>query len=147
MHELLHWASGARLPIVMANVNRAMAPGWTIYCDQNDSLSQRDTGWIQFYAESNQEVLDTVIMAYRLSEKVLIPSMINLDAFFLSHTSEPVDIPDQKEVDEFLPPRPGERNRRHQRSHAARQLDLVVCNNDRSAQLLQAGDRLAQLIG
>jgi len=103
MHELLHWASGARLPIVMANVNRAMAPGWTIYCDQNDSLSQRDTGWIQFYAESNQEVLDTVIMAYKLSEKVLIPSMINLDAFFLSHTSEPVDIPDQKLVDEFLP--------------------------------------------
>jgi pyruvate/2-oxoacid:ferredoxin oxidoreductase alpha subunit len=103
MHELLHWASGARLPIVMANVNRAMAPGWTIYCDQNDSLSQRDTGWIQFYAESNQEVLDTVIMAYRLSEKVLIPSMVNLDAFFLSHTSEAVDIPDQKLVDEFLP--------------------------------------------
>ncbi len=104
MHELLHWASGARLPIVMANVNRAMAPGWTIYCDQNDSLSQRDTGWIQFYCESNQEVLDTVIMAYKLSEKVLIPSMINLDAFFLSHTSEPVDIPDQELVDEFLPP-------------------------------------------
>lgn len=103
MHELLHWASGARLPIVMANVNRAMAPGWTIYCDQNDSLSQRDTGWIQFYCESNQEVLDTVIMAYKLSEKVLIPSMINLDAFFLSHTSEAVDIPDQKLVDEFLP--------------------------------------------
>jgi pyruvate/2-oxoacid:ferredoxin oxidoreductase alpha subunit len=103
MHELLHWASGARLPIVMANVNRAMAPGWTIYCDQNDSLSQRDTGWIQFYAESNQEVLDTVIMAYRLSERVLIPSLINLDAFFLSHTSEAVDIPDQKLVDEFLP--------------------------------------------
>lgn len=104
MHELLHWASGARLPIVMANVNRAMAPGWTIYCDQNDSLSQRDTGWIQFYCESNQEVLDTVIMSYKLSEKVLIPSMINLDAFFLSHTSEPVDIPDQEEVDKFLPP-------------------------------------------
>lgn len=104
MHELLHWASGARLPIVMANVNRAMAPGWTIYCDQNDSLSQRDTGWIQFYCESNQEVLDTVIIGYRLSEKVLIPSMLNLDAFFLSHTSEPVDIPDQKDVDSFLPP-------------------------------------------
>jgi len=103
MHELLHWAAGARLPIVMANVNRAMAPGWTIYCDQNDSLSQRDTGWIQFYCESNQEVLDTVIIAYRLSERVLIPSMINLDAFFLSHTSEAVDIPDQKEVDAFLP--------------------------------------------
>jgi pyruvate/2-oxoacid:ferredoxin oxidoreductase alpha subunit len=104
MHELLHWASGARLPIVMANVNRAMAPGWTIYCDQNDSLSQRDTGWMQYYCESNQEVLDTVIMCYKLSEKVLIPSMLNLDAFFLSHTSEPVDIPDQKDVDNFLPP-------------------------------------------
>jgi len=104
MHELLHWAAGARLPIVMANVNRAMAPGWSIWVDQNDSLSQRDTGWLQFYCESNQEVLDTIIQAYKISEKVLLPSMVILDAFFLSHTSEPVDIPDQKEVDRFLPP-------------------------------------------
>lgn len=104
MHELLHWASGGRLPVVMGNINRAMAPGWSIWSDQNDSLSQRDTGWIQFYCSSNQEVLDTVIQAFKVSEKLLIPSMIVLDAFTLSHTYEVVDVPEQDKVDEFLPP-------------------------------------------
>lgn len=103
MHELLHWAANGRHPIVMANINRAMAPPWTIWADQTDSLSQRDTGWIQYYCESNQEILDTVIQAYKISEKVLLPSMINMDAFFLSHTSEPVALPKQEAVDEFLP--------------------------------------------
>jgi len=104
MHELLHWASGGRNPVVMGNINRAMAPGWSIWSDQNDSLSQRDTGWIQFYCSNNQEVLDTVIQAFKVSEKLMIPSMVILDAFTLSHTYEVVDIPDQKKVDEFLPP-------------------------------------------
>jgi pyruvate/2-oxoacid:ferredoxin oxidoreductase alpha subunit len=104
MHELLHWASGGRLPVVMGNINRAMAPGWSIWTDQNDSLSQRDTGWIQFYCSSNQEVLDTVIQAFKVSEKLLIPSMIILDAFALSHTYEIVEIPEQKDVDAYLPP-------------------------------------------
>jgi pyruvate/2-oxoacid:ferredoxin oxidoreductase alpha subunit len=104
MHELLHWAGGGRLPIVLVNVNRSMAPPWTIYCDQNDSLSQRDTGWMQYYCESNQEVLDTVLMAFKVSERVMLPSMLNLDAFFLSHTSEPVSVPDPEAVDAFLPP-------------------------------------------
>jgi pyruvate/2-oxoacid:ferredoxin oxidoreductase alpha subunit len=104
MHELLHWAANGRHPIVMANVNRAMAPPWTIWADQTDSLSQRDTGWIQYYCESNQEILDTVIQAYKVGEKVLLPSMINMDAFFLSHTSEPVALPKQEAVDAFLPP-------------------------------------------
>ncbi len=104
MHELLHWASGARLPIVMGNINRAMAPGWSIWSDQNDSLSQRDTGWIQFYCANNQEVLDSVIQAYKVAERLLIPAMIVLDAFTLSHTYEVVDIPDQEAVDTYLPP-------------------------------------------
>lgn len=104
MHELLHWASGARLPIVMAEVNRALAPGWNIWVDQTDSLAQRDTGWIQFYCENGQEVLDTVIQAYRLGELVNLPVMVILDAFFLSHTYEPVDVPEQEQVDSFLPP-------------------------------------------
>jgi len=104
MHELLHWASGGRLPVVMGNINRAMAPGWSIWSDQNDSLSQRDTGWIQFYCCNNQEVLDTVIQAFKVSEKLLIPSMVILDAFSLSHTYEVVDVPEQKKVDEYLPP-------------------------------------------
>ena len=103
MHELLHWASRARLPIVMANVNRAMAPGWTMWVDHNDSLSQRDTGWMQVYCKNNQEVIDTIILAYKISEKVLLPTMVNLDAFVLSHTSESVDIPAINMVKTFLP--------------------------------------------
>jgi pyruvate ferredoxin oxidoreductase alpha subunit len=105
MHELLHWSAGGRLPVVMADVNRAMAPGWTVWTDQNDTLSQRDTGWIQLYCETNQEVLDSTIQAFKLAETVDLPVMIVLDAFFLSHTSEPVDIPDPADVDAFLPPR------------------------------------------
>jgi pyruvate/2-oxoacid:ferredoxin oxidoreductase alpha subunit len=104
MHELLHWTSAARLPVVMAEVNRALAPGWNIWMDQTDSLAQRDTGWIQFYCEDGQEVLDTTLQAYRLAESVNLPVMVVLDAFFLSHTFEPVDIPDQELVDRFLPP-------------------------------------------
>ena len=104
MHEMLHWASGARLPIVMAEVNRALGPGWNLWMDQTDSLSQRDTGWIQLYCEDGQEVLDTTLEAYLLAEIVNLPVMVVLDAFFLSHTFEPVDVPDQEEVDRFLPP-------------------------------------------
>ena len=104
MHEMLHWAAGARLPVVMVNVNRALAPGWNIWADQGDSLAQRDTGWIQIYVEDNQEVLDSVIQAYMIAETVNLPVMICYDAFFLSHTYEPVDIPPQEAVDGFLPP-------------------------------------------
>jgi len=104
MHEMLHWASGARLPIVMVNVNRAMGPPWNIWSDQSDSLSQRDTGWIQLYCENNQEVLDTILQAYRIAESVKLPIMVVLDAFVLSHTSEPVEIPSIEEVDQFLLP-------------------------------------------
>ncbi len=103
MHEMLHWAAGARLPVVLANVNRAMGPGWSVWTDQNDSLSQRDVGWLQFYCESNQEVMDTIIQAFKIAEKILLPVMVILDAFVLSHTSEAVDIPDQDIVDRFLP--------------------------------------------
>ena len=106
MHEMLHWASGARLPIVMAVVNRAMGPPWTIWSDLTDSLSQRDTGWIQIYCASNQEIFDTIIQAYKLCEdkRVLLPAMVCFEGFILSHTSMPVKIPDQKEIDNFLPP-------------------------------------------
>ncbi|HDJ24380.1 MAG TPA: pyruvate ferredoxin oxidoreductase [Candidatus Aminicenantes bacterium] len=104
MHELLHWASGGRLPVVLGNINRAMAPGWSIWSDQNDSLSQRDTGWVQFYCGSNQEVLDSVIQAFKVAEKLHIPAMIILDAFSLSHTYEVVEVPEQEKVDEYLPP-------------------------------------------
>jgi 2-oxoisovalerate ferredoxin oxidoreductase alpha subunit len=107
MHELLHWASGMRAPIVMGVVNRAVAPPWNIGADHTDTMAQRDTGWVQFYAESNQEVLDTVLEAYRLAEDpmVRLPVMVTEDAFYLSHTVEPVDIPAPDVVDRFLPPR------------------------------------------
>ncbi|MEA2054217.1 MAG: transketolase C-terminal domain-containing protein [Candidatus Thermoplasmatota archaeon] len=105
MHEMLHWAGLARLPIVMVNVNRAIGPGWSIWSDCNDSMSQRDTGWLQFYCSSNQEVFDTVIQAYKIAEHkdVQLPVMVNYDGFILSHTSMPADIPSQKEIDDFLP--------------------------------------------
>ena len=105
MHEVLMWASGARLPIVMTNVSRAMAPPWSVWVDHMDTVAQRDTGWLQFFCRSNQEVLDTIIMAYKICESrgVMLPAMIVEDAFILSHTSEPVDVPDQALVDSFLP--------------------------------------------
>lgn len=107
MHELLHWASGLRAPIVMGVANRGVAPPWTIDTDHTDTVAQRDTGWIQYYCESNQEVLDTALQAFRLAEEpeVRLPAMVSEDAFFLTHTVEPVDVPSQEVVDRYLPPR------------------------------------------
>jgi len=104
MHELLHYASGARAPIVMANVNRTIASPWAFWPDETDSLSQRDTGWIQFYTESAQETFDTVLQAFRIAEQVLLPVMVNLDAFYVSHALEPVRVAAQALVDAYLPP-------------------------------------------
>ena len=104
MHELLHYASGARAPIVMANVNRTIASPWAFWPDQTDSLAQRDTGWVQFYVETAQEALDTVIQGFRIAEHVQLPLMVNLDAFYVSHALEPVVLPAPHTVDEYLPP-------------------------------------------
>jgi 2-oxoisovalerate ferredoxin oxidoreductase alpha subunit len=106
MHEALHWASGSRLPIVMTVSNRAMGAPWSIWPDFSDSLSQRDTGWMQFYCADNQEVFDTIIQAYKLceDEQVFLPAMVCLEGFILSHTYMPVKIPEQEKIDDFLPP-------------------------------------------
>ncbi len=104
MHEMLHFAAGCRAPVVMANVNRLLAAPWGFWADQLDSLSQRDTGWIQFYCENGQESLDTVIQAYKIAEQVYLPAMLSLEAFFVSHFTEVVDLPAQEQVDRFLPP-------------------------------------------
>lgn len=104
MHELLHWASGARLPLVMTVANRTIGAPWCIESDQTDSLSQRDTGWIQFYCSSAQEILDTVLLSFRLAEEVRLPVMVCYDGFYLSHTYEAVSIPSEEQVDRFLPP-------------------------------------------
>jgi pyruvate/2-oxoacid:ferredoxin oxidoreductase alpha subunit len=103
MHELLHWAAGARLPVVMVDVNRAMAAPWSIWSDQNDSLAQRDTGWIQLYCETAQELLDAVVQAFILAPRLSLPVMVVEDAFFLSHTAEPVSVPDADELRGIIP--------------------------------------------
>ncbi len=101
-HEVLHAIAHFRLPIVICNVGRPSIP-WNIWSDQTDSISQRDTGWIQYYGESSQEVLDGIIQSYRISEELNIPVMMVLDAFYQSHTSENIWVPDADLVDEFLP--------------------------------------------
>ena len=103
MHEMLHWAAGARLPVVMANVNRAVAPPWNVWADHTDSLSQRDTGWLQVYVATAQEAYDTTLMAFRIAdhEEVLLPVMVNLDGFVLSHTMQPLET---TPAGDFIPP-------------------------------------------
>ncbi len=103
-HEVLHAIAHFRLPMVVCNVGRPSIP-WNIWADQSDSLAQRDTGWIQLYTETSQEVLDTIIQGYIITETLDIPVMVVLDAFYLSHTSENVWVPEQSLVDEFLPPK------------------------------------------
>ncbi|MCX8174342.1 MAG: pyruvate synthase subunit PorA [Thermoplasmata archaeon] len=106
MHEVVFIAAGLRLPIVMAIGNRALSAPINIWCDHQDTIAERDSGWLQFYAEKNQETLDLMLMAFKICEdhRVLLPGMVGMDAFVLTHTMECVDIPEQEEVDRFLPP-------------------------------------------
>jgi len=106
MEEALWMPPGRRLPIVMCMVNRAIAPLGGLRPDHNDSLLQRDTGWIQLYCENSQEVLDTIIQAYRIAEdrRVYLPVAVCYEGYFVSATAIPTTAPDQEEVDEFLPP-------------------------------------------
>lgn len=104
MHEQLHWAAGGRLPIVMPVTNRGLGAPWTILNDMQDSIAQRDTGWMQFYCMNNQEVFDQIIIAYKAAERLLVPIMVCFDGFRLSHTMMPVAVPGQEEIDAFLPP-------------------------------------------
>lgn len=103
MHEMLHWVAGARLPVVLACANRALGAPWNVLNDQQDSISQRDTGWIQIYARNNQEILDSVIQAFKIAETMYVPVMVCYDGYVLSHTEMPVDVPSQVDVDRFLP--------------------------------------------
>jgi len=103
MHEMTNWAAGARLPIVMANVNRSLGPGWNIWAEHTDALQERDTGWLQVYVSTVQEAYDTTLMAFRIAEHndVLLPVMVNLDGFSLSHIMQPLDT---VEPGDFIPP-------------------------------------------
>ncbi len=106
MHEILFIASGLRLPIVMVAANRALSAPLNIWNDHSDVMAARDSGWIMLFCTNGQEALDSVIMAYRIAEdrRVLIPVMINVDGFTLTHVVEPVEFPSQQTVDAFLPP-------------------------------------------
>ncbi|MEW6328647.1 MAG: pyruvate ferredoxin oxidoreductase [Candidatus Micrarchaeota archaeon] len=103
MHEALFNASGMRLPIVMCVANRALSAPLNIWNDHQDTISERDAGWLQIYCESNQETVDTIIQAYRISEKALIPSMVCMDGFFLTHAVEQIDVPEKELIARFLP--------------------------------------------
>jgi len=104
MHEILHYAAGGRLPLVVANINRAPNAPWCLYVDQQDSVSQRDTGWIQLYAADNQEIFDYVLLSYRIAESLNIPTMLCYDGFILSHSMAPFEILEDDAVAGFLPP-------------------------------------------
>jgi pyruvate ferredoxin oxidoreductase alpha subunit len=103
MHEMTNWAAGARLPIVMANVNRSLGPGWNIWAEHTDALQERDTGWLQVYVSTVQEAYDATLMAFRIAEHndVLLPVMVNLDGFLLSHIMQPLET---VEPGDFIPP-------------------------------------------
>jgi len=103
MCEQVHWAAGARLPIVMCCVNRAMAAPWSVLNDQQDSMTMRDAGWIQIFCRNNQEIHDTVIQAFKIAETVHVPVMVCYDGYILSHTVMPVELVSQEKVDAFLP--------------------------------------------
>ena len=106
MHEMLYIASGLRLPIVMAVANRALSAPISIWNDHSDIMAERDIGWIQVFCENGQEVLDHTIWAFKVAEdkRIILPVAVNMDGFTLTHVIEPIDMPDQAEVDAWLPP-------------------------------------------
>ncbi len=106
MHEVLYVASGLRLPVVMAVANRALSTPLNVWGDHSDAMSTRDCGWIQIFTENGQEVIDNVLCAFKIAgdSRVMLPVMIHLDGFHLTHMVEPMFMPDQDDVDRFLPP-------------------------------------------
>ncbi len=106
MHEILFIASALRLPIVMAVANRSLSGPISIWNDHSDIMAERDVGWVQIFAENGQEVMDLSLAAFKIGEdkRVLLPVALNLDGFILTHVIEPIEIPDQAEVDSYLPP-------------------------------------------
>jgi pyruvate ferredoxin oxidoreductase alpha subunit len=104
MSEVIYCIAGMRLPIVLTCANRAISAPLSIWNDQQDSMAVRDSGWIQLHAEDNQEASDLHIQAFKIAEQTFLPTMVCMDGFILTHAFEPVDVPEQKEVDDFLPP-------------------------------------------
>ncbi len=111
MSEVIFTIAGMRLPVVLTCANRAVSAPINIWNDQQDAMTVRDSGWIMFFAENNQEVVDFHILAFKIAEQTKIPVMVNMDGFVLTHTFEPVEIPEQAMVDSYLPaycPEPGQ---------------------------------------
>lgn len=104
MHEVLGVAAGCRLPIVMPVINRALVAPWSLWCDHQDAMAERDTGWMQLYAENAQEVYDYMIMGYRIAEHkdVLLPMMVCMDGFYVSHAMQTVITEDREQVQAFV---------------------------------------------
>lgn len=106
MHEVVYIASSMRLPVVMAVTNRALSAPLSVWGDHSDVMAVRDTGWIQIFVENGQEAVDQVLCGFRIGEdrRVLLPVMVHIDGFHLSHMVEPIEFPSQSEVDDFIPP-------------------------------------------
>jgi pyruvate ferredoxin oxidoreductase alpha subunit len=104
MTEVIYNIAGLRIPLVLTCANRAIGAPVSAWNDQQDSMAMRDAGWIQLYCADNQEAVDTTIQAYRIAERMELPVMVCMDGFVLTHTLEPIDLPNQEQVDSFLPP-------------------------------------------
>lgn len=103
MHEVLFATAGMRLPVVMMVANRSLSAPLSIWNDHQDSISQRDSGWIQIYCETNQEAVDTLPVLYKTAENMMIPGMICIDGYFLTHIVEQIDVPKERDISKFLP--------------------------------------------
>jgi 2-oxoisovalerate ferredoxin oxidoreductase alpha subunit len=151
MEEPLWMPPGMRLPINMCIVNRALAPIGGLRPDHNDSMLQRDTGWIQLYCDNSQEVLDNIIMGYKIAENnnVYLPVATCYDGYFVSATASKVDVPRQEDVDEFLPPYkhewysliPGEERMRRERGSAAKNRYEIQQAEERAKVVIEEVDK------
>ncbi len=103
MHEVLYIPSSMRLPVVAVAANRALSAPLSVWCDHSDAMSLRDIGWIQMFAENNQQAFDLTVCAYRMAEEVLFPAMVHIDGFFLSHVIEDMELPAEEDVRDFIP--------------------------------------------
>jgi len=144
MAENIMVAGYYRLPIVMVAVNRTLGPPWNIWADQGDTLMLRDFAWLQFYCENNQEVLDTTLLAFRLAEdrRILMPVLVCMDAFIVSHTQTETTLPEQTEVDRYLP----DLDLPHRmRSDEARTLGGLAWPNEGLAQRLEIDEAMKRV--
>jgi pyruvate/2-oxoacid:ferredoxin oxidoreductase alpha subunit len=138
-----------RLPIVMVAVNRTLGPPWNIWADQGDTLMLRDFPWVQLYCETNQEVLDTTLLAFRLAEdrRILLPVLVCMDAFILSHTQMETELPEQKLVDRYLPPLDLPHRLRHERPVTVGGLAWPQAATSQRLDLDEAMARVGKVLG